>query len=309
MNGSNTPKVAKNLADELNETPGTAKRPLTSPDQEIAPASKKKMDLQYNSPEFNMDDVMNQINENSEVHMFEKILRTIHAELLDIKAQNSSMKADLTSIKEIQTQCNELKETVNVMSKQIDDQATQINELETENNTLKKTIKEQGLSIDEVDQYSRRMNVIFDSVKETDKENTTDLVLGQCERLGMPLHPRDIQVTHRLGQKTPGKIRPLIARFVSVNTSRSVLMKVKEQFRQNKDGKPNIPKQTVVHAREHLTSCRADILKKCLQLKKANKIKTCWVYNFEVYVKKTKDDTKGVKMSSPDDLAKHGLLV
>ena len=101
MNGSNTPKVAKNLTDELNKIPVTAERPLTSPDQEILPASKEKMNIQYNSPEFNMDDVINQINENGEVHAFEKILRTIHAELMDIKAQNNNIKADLASIKEI----------------------------------------------------------------------------------------------------------------------------------------------------------------------------------------------------------------
>ena len=320
MNDSNTQKVTKNLADELKESPATAKRPLSSPEQDVLPANKKKMDKEYHSPDYSMDDVMNLTNENSEVHVFEKILRTIHAELTDIKEQNNNIKADLKSIKELQTQCNEsikelqtqcneLRDTVNVLSKQNDDQAEQITKLQTENSKMKKTITEQGLSIDEIDQYSRRQNVIFDSVKETDDENTTELVLGQCDRVGMAVHPRDIQVTHRLGQKTAGKTRPIIARFVSVNTSRTVLMKVKEQFRQKQDGKPNTPKQNVVHAREHLTSCRADILKKCLKLKKDSAIKSCWVYNFEVYVKKTKDDTKGIKMSSPDDLKKHGLHV
>jgi hypothetical protein len=159
-------------------------------------------------------------------------------------------------------------------------------------------IMEQQEKIEDVDQYSKRNNVLFDHVLEKDDEDAETLVHGQCSKLGIHLVNGNIQAVHRIGKSYNNRPRPIIARFTSVNTARTILTAVKAQFKGGQQ------QPDVVNAREHLSEQRGKLLKECLTLKKDGKIISCWVFNYTIYIKRSKSDEKGIKIQNLRELFK-----
>jgi hypothetical protein len=71
--------------------------------------------------------------------------------------------------------------------------------------------------LDEMQQYSRRTNILIHGVDESANEVTDDIVLDIANNsLDLPeISKTDLSRSHRLGKKVEGKTRPIIARFVS----------------------------------------------------------------------------------------------
>jgi hypothetical protein len=314
----NTPKASTNCGKKEDTPAGEQKkRFLSSPDGENIQANKKKavdtsnsnMDVESHNEEEDFEgDATTSENEDQANEPkykcnccvdFEKILGTIHAELAEIRKQNTEREKDRAIFED-------LKENVDFLNKKYDDHLKEIKDLKSENMNLKEQIKEQNQRIDDIDQYGRRMNVLFDGIKEEKKEDTTELVIEQCQKLGINITTQDIQVTHRVGKNNNKKTRPVIARFASVKTAITILQTVKNQFRET-DTNTTKTNKPVVNAREHLTNSRALLLKECLTKKKAGKLSKCWIYRYELYVKKKKDDPAGVRITCMEDLIALGL--
>jgi hypothetical protein len=191
-----------------------------------------------------------------------------------------------------------LTKAVDFLSAKYDDQTQEMNDMKEENVLLKKRLTEQERKIEEMEQYGKRNNVLFDYVPEKPKENAVQLISEKCKQLGVTIEKGDIQIAHIIGISQVDKPRPLIARFASASTAKQVLMAVKWQYSKENTTKPI----ECVRAREHLTEQRGRLLKDCVKLKKDNRIHACWIYNYTVYVKKSKDDAKGLKVTNDEDL-------
>jgi hypothetical protein len=211
-------------------------------------------------------------------------------------------------VEAMRNEVSDLKQTIDFLSKKYDEHLVQINELKDENKNLKQQVQWQEGRKDDIDQYNRRQNILFDAIAEKKDEVTSDLVIEQCKKVGMTLTSGDIQVSHRLGKLKGDKPRPIIARFVSVGTARTIMLGVKQQFKKaatkpnNIQGTTKQPNKPPVRAREHLTDKRAKLVQKCLQLRTESKIHAFWVYNFDVYFKKLETDEQGYRIQHLGEL-------
>ena len=228
---------------------------------------------------------------------FETILETIHGEMSELRSAYENLERCIDNLK------TDLNQKLTSMNKEMNKKLAEIGNLRQENLELKAKVRVQERRIDDIDQYSRRQNILFDSIPEKASENTTELVMGQCQKLGITLQRSDIQVTHRLGRPKGDKPRPIIARFTSVGQARQIMQTTKQQFKRDQLATGAGPRnQQKVHTREHLTDFRAKLLQRCITLKKADTIQSCWVYNFQVYAKRLKTDQKGVLIACESDI-------
>ena len=100
------------------------------------------------------------------------------------------------------------------MSERYDKQESEIKVLKELE--FKTTLLRQDMRIDELEQYSKRSNVLFDGIREVKGENTENFVIEKCSEAGIKIDKADLVNTHRLGSARSfgDKPRPIIARFI-----------------------------------------------------------------------------------------------
>ena len=198
--------------------------------------------------------------------------------VLDMKEEiKGEIRSEINDFKQImEREKQELKSSIQFISDQYDSLKTsqQTNEekcvtLKNENICMKGTISNLLNKIDELEQYSRRNCLLINGIKEVDplnenvsektsevstQENTDITVLLLFnEKLGVDVHIRDIDRTHRIGrqkQKNEDAPRQIIVKFSNYNTRQRVF-----QARRKLKG-------TQITTVENLTSKRVAILSK-----------------------------------------------
>ena len=140
--------------------------------------------------------------------------------------------------------------------------------------------------LDQLEQYSRRTNLRFFGIPESETgENTNGKLLSIVnESMGVtpPIVSADVVTSHRLGRRVPGadiqtRPRPVIVKFATAHV-RDVVIRARRRLRESGDG-------PTVYVNEDLTRRRAALAKKTRQLKKSRKINDCWTFNGKVVVK------------------------
>ena len=94
-----------------------------------------------------------------------------------------------------------------------DKQNTKIKVLEEKVEKLENENKALSKSVDNLEQYSRRNCLLLHGVKETDDENTDDIIIKTiCEEMGVEVREEDLDRTHWIGRanRSNGKARPII---------------------------------------------------------------------------------------------------
>jgi len=152
-------------------------------------------------------------------------------------------------------------------------------------------------AIEELQAYSRRQCVIISGVKESQGENTDDIVLNLAnEHMKMSMKPEDIDRSHRLGKHPrDGKPRPIVAKFVRFNVRAKFIASRK------------LLKGTGVGVQEHVTPYVSSISKRAKQLvNTAPWVQSTWIWNGKVNVFVKPHDWEGYKktINSNDDLDK-----
>ena len=86
----------------------------------------------------------------------------------------------------------------------------------------KNPMAQHDFRIDEVEQYSRRDNIVVHGLKEEDGESTNDVVIAVAAAAGVAITNGDISTSHRVGRpdnaNRGGKPRPIVVRFVRRDT-------------------------------------------------------------------------------------------
>ena len=173
---------------------------------------------------------------------------------------------------------NEMDRNINTITARLEAKDTKIAELETKLTALE-------TSVDDMEQYTRRSNLVFSGFAESARGEDTDakimaLVNDEMD-LAPPLQPADIARSHRLGAPRPdGRNRPIIVRFRSDRVRDTVYrarIKLKDLNRRNRE--------TPVFVNDDLTSRRSKLAFECRKLKKGKKITDTWTFNGKVLVK------------------------
>ena len=166
--------------------------------------------------------------------------------VLDMKEEiKGEIRSEINDFKQImEREQQELKSSIQFISDQYDSLKTsqQTNEeqcvtLKNENICMKGTISNLLNKIDKLEQYSRRNCLLINGIKEADppNENVSDetsevstqentdiaVLLLFNKKLGVDVHIKDIDRTHRIGrqkQKNKDAPRPIIVKFSNYNT-------------------------------------------------------------------------------------------
>ena len=196
----------------------------------------------------------------------DKHLTTLIHRVDQLEEANTGIKERLDDndgkILELETSLAARKTEIKRLNDLVDAQATSINNLE--------------LTMNEADQYSRRNCLKFYGVKESDSENTDELICQLAtNRLGIPLIIADLDRTHRVASRKNGttdsqaqgansksrKPRAIIAKFFSYRL-RSAVIRARRKL-----------KGTGIGVDEALTSTNHELL---WAAKKHEKVKEAW---------------------------------
>ena len=154
--------------------------------------------------------------------------------------------------------------------------------LEKDRNKLK-------IDVGDLQQYSRRTNILIHGIKEEKEESTDDLVLNVVnDSLEIAdITVKDISRSHRLGKKKDGKTRPIIARFTSYR-SKQAIYKTKRKLK----GKGIV-------ITENLTKERYDLYQKCQTRFGKDK---CWTIDGNIHLLTGKINGQGPRKGEPEVL-------
>lgn len=158
---------------------------------------------------------------------------------------------------------NALSKKLESFQSQLDAKDSRIDQLEGELNSCRSELATAKNALGNLEQYSRRETLrIQTDVEETDDENTDQIVLNLAGELGAHLTEADISRSHRVGPKTPKKIRPIIVKFATYR-ARDKLFNV----RKNASG---------TFISEELTKQRNDLFFKARQERNNGTFKHVW---------------------------------
>lgn len=123
-------------------------------------------------------------------------LKPTNATLSEIKANQIEQQKDNVR----------LRNRIEDLTRQNEDMKTRVNHLEKENQALRrKTIN--------MEMQSRRCNLKFHGLPETERENAEEVVQTFLNSKGLSFPNRAFERAHRLGRKTDKHIRPIIVRM------------------------------------------------------------------------------------------------
>ena len=136
-------------------------------------------------------------------HEFKEDLDGVKGTIKDIEESLSSTQEDVESLKEAVKNTSETSAyNIEAMNKRILDLEKQL-KLETERNT-------------KLEQYTRRENLRFNNIKETEKEDCKAVIYDILQRdLELDTSLMRFHAVHRVGKLMQGRTRPIIVCFVS----------------------------------------------------------------------------------------------
>lgn len=141
------------------------------------------------------------------------------ADIISKELPNSNLSGEMLSLvniisKVIQTQFDMYFSKLNSLNNAKDQH---IATLESKITVLEDKVTKLEDSIDDVDQYERRDTVIISGPslpEESTHENAADIIVNTIKHnLHVNMQHSDINIAHRLGQKTQGKKRPIIVKL------------------------------------------------------------------------------------------------
>ena len=156
---------------------------------------------------------------------------------------------------------------------------------------LKEKTAQFDLRIDELEQYTRRDNVIIKGVAENENESTNKEVCEIAEAAGVDIDDRDISTSHRIGPKNEDRPRPIIVRFVRRDTKVAMLKKKK-----NLKDKDRFP---LLYIDEQLSPLRNKMVR---AIRGDSTVAKVWTIDGKINCTLNSDPNKRINITCPDDL-------
>lgn len=215
----------------------------------------------------------------------------------------------------IQGEVEELKKSVNYISSKFDSFYQDLSQIQEELKAAQKEIKDLKYENDnlyyeikEIQQYSRRDNVIIFGIPEARSEKIYEVVNQISDSIGALNLVNDVSVAHRLPSGSPGKVRPIVIRFSKRCSRDAWLQCYKVESKKEGDG-PGIPLQRLPNhaglgrftAADHLTVATRDLLRKTRDIAKMKGYKFVWTKDCNIFVRENESSPVS-KINSVSDL-------
>ena len=209
-----------------------------------SPISLKQLLDKLNSMESRMED--NFSNLHSQIaqltHEFKEEINGVKNSLKEFE---KSLNSAWGFIEDLQQESKAFKDSKGSHQKMLDEQASEILRLKSElikvkaeNDKLTPSLKETQENLIALENYTRKENLRFMNIPESQNENCSDIVYDIIEN-DLNIDPEDIRfhAVHRVGKPhtrddgtTPSRPRPIIARFV-VREDRDTVFSVKNRLK------------------------------------------------------------------------------
>lgn len=235
-------------------------------------------------------------------------LHEAHKELLlslSSRIEENNRKCD-----QLKTENAKILETLTFVAKQYDTVVEKVKELDP----LKKKCEDlaannKGLidkigkledKFEEMDQLSRKKNLEFRNVPESENENLVEIMKKIGSVIGCPLQSGDIENIYRVSSRVPtGKRRTIIVKFPSILLCDKFLKAIKSYNKaaRTKDGKLNseviqMYGKTPIFVSEHLTPKMKLLYAETRKFARENHYKYSWISFGKIYLRK--DDNQKI---------------
>ena len=261
-----------------------AKRPLSKSSSLSSPEYKRaNINLLFDSFETDLEDFENKLlNESPSPTAF---IDRNYEKLIEDTILSERISSFIVSMikSEVQKQTAHYEERISYLTGCVDSLSTMVTELRNE--------------IDCQQQYSRRTSLrIVNDWKEQRGEDTDDLVVDMIQnQLNMNIDKKDIDRSHRVGKPHPrGRPRPVIVRFVSYRTKRSI-------YKARSALQIRAPRGKAKAIHEDLTKTRLKMYREAQSLKSDNLVQDCWTVDGNVFVRNMRAQVK--MFDNPDKLS------
>ena len=219
---------------------------------------------------------------------------------------NEQLQKDIEELKAMQLQdFSDLKTNIRQLLKGQSQMQELINRLVEDNKRKDEQIEVLSNRVDELEQYTRRDDVLLSGLPTKQKsfaqalkghssqtgehtpieevESLECQVLSFLKVKGIELHSDEISAIHPLKPKNPKQIPPIVIRLISRKTKERLM---KNSFKLKNSEKEKEERKPMVFINEHLTTKNANIARMARELKKTNKIAGTWTRNGSVFIKK-----------------------
>lgn len=198
----------------------------------------------------------------------------------DMKQILAKLEAIDKKVTDTNTKLTNLQTTVDELVKDSGNLKNEIIDLKTKNYLLQK-------SVNQLEQYSRKNNVIINGIPVTENEKVRSIVMNLAEKMEITLHELHIAAAHRL-PASRNRVPAIVVRFNDSDIKSTLIRESKKQklnaralgFREN----------TNIYISDHLSKNSADILKKAKLLREEGKILATWTYNGNVFIRRSETD-------------------
>ena len=184
--------------------------------------------------------------------------------------------------------CGPLMDEVRSLRAKCEEKDELIDSLSDQVTALKCTIQSLEASNDDLEQYQRRNSLRISGIPEEDDEDCMELALKVANeklRLDPPLEVRDIDRTHRSGQRKPGKPKQILVKFATYHQRRRFYEARKSIYTSG----------NTVFVNEDLTKTRGTILWTARKAKREEKLKECWSSDGRIFIRRQDNSKHQVK--------------
>ena len=196
---------------------------------------------------------------------------------------------------------------------------TQVGELMSENGFLKSEVAKlqckqnsDFFTHDALNQHGRLENFRLHNEKENKNENTLDVVIKACQKIGVQIAAEDVQRCHRLGKpRTNGTNRQIICRLRWYGKKEKI-MKNRKLLHPDTNGKSIDEKKKILANAPFITEDMTPFRGKLFRyVKKWNEENDKWdvvTTNYgKIFCKVKNEDKKWVSISNTDDFLRVGI--
>ncbi|KAJ4433127.1 hypothetical protein ANN_15384 [Periplaneta americana] len=198
----------------------------------------------------------------------------------------------------IQTEVNDLKQSIQFMTDKFDTFCAEmgkikeeLKEIKKDNNSLKEENDVLRFRLNEIEQYSRRENVMIYGIPVTKSESLYEVINTISKVTGAENFGQDVSVAHRLPSQK-GKVQTIIVRFCK-RSSDSWLKCFKEESRKHSDGF-GIPLQKLsqhFQPGDHLTPTTRSLFNKTREVAREKGYKFIWIKDCKILIKKDENSS------------------
>lgn len=226
--------------------------------------------------------------------MTEEINKTLDTVLKAIE----DLKPLVKDVQEIKTLSQNTNKKMSSLSEEVKTLVNENKALKFEIKTLKHENENLKSKIEDLEQYTRKDNILISGIPYENKENLREKIIFLAQKMDINLTNQDINTSHRLGNLN--QTTPLtIARLNNRDLKRELIFKARSRKLNGKE--VGFGHSNPIYITDQLTKKMSEIMKAAKMLKGKEIIKYVWSQDGKIFVRET-DESRAIKIDSMDQL-------